>query len=131
MLTTITVKNWLKEHWLHLAVGVLFICLVVGNLWQKRVTDNIAEENRLEYERHIQDIDELRQIHQEEMQAQQVLTKQLQADLTRIESDYNERMASLETRLRSRRQTTVQETTGNPDEMARRLRERFGWRIQQ
>jgi len=131
MFIDITVKNWLKAHWLHIAIGTLFVCLIIGNLWQKRVTDNIVEENRLEYERHIQDIDDLRQIHQDEMQAQRALTKQLQEDLTRIESDYNERMANLETRLRSRRQTTVQETTGNPDEMARRLRERFGWRIQQ
>lgn len=126
--TVTKIRRWFSDHWVHVTAVVMLCLFVLNGFWQKTVTDSLAEENQQEYIRHTQDLERLRVVHESEMAAQRAITERLQSDLTRIENDYTRRITDIETRQRTRRQTTVEETAGNPGEMARRLQERLGWR---
>lgn len=125
------IKNWFSEHWTHVTAVTLFILFIMNGVWQKLITDSLAEENAAEYLRHTEDLQRLQEIHTSEMAAQRAITEQLQTDLNRIENEYARRIADIEVRQRTRRQITVQETNGNPQEMALILQRRLGWRIEQ
>lgn len=118
----------LKKNWFAI-VGVL-IALFLG-VWQnyeyKKQLESVRQESAFLLSNHETLINELRQTHIDEMEAQQRINEQLLKELTRVEVEYKAGLASLESQNRNRRQTTVTETEGNPDEMARRLRERLGW----
>lgn len=118
---------WLKKNWIILAVGGAVAFLGWQHFAQKAMTDKMAEENRLQFERYTRDLQEMQAAHDRELQAQQEINTRLEQNLTRIESEYTAKLSELEGRIRTRRQTFVRETAGNPEEMARRVRERLGW----
>lgn len=119
--------EWLKKNWIILAVAGAVAFLGWQHFVQKAMTDKMAEENRLQFERYTRDLQEMEEVHQRELAAQQEINQRLEQNLTRVENEYTTRMTELESRLRTRRQTFVRETAGNPEEMARRVRERLGW----
>lgn len=119
--------EWLKKNWIILVVAGAVIFVGWQHFAQKAMTDKMAEENRLQFERYTRDLQEMQGAHQRELAAQQAINQHLQENLTRVETEYTTRLSELEGRLRTRRQTFVRETAGNPDEMARRVRERLGW----
>ncbi len=125
------IKTWLREHWAYITAFIMFCLFIVNGFWQKAITDSLAEENVQEQIRHTESIEQLQEIHRIELEEQRQLTTRLQADLARIENDYTRRISEIETTQDARRQTTVRQTTGNPNEMARRLQQRLGWRIEQ
>lgn len=119
--------EWLKKNWI-LVLGLAFAAVMAWQLFaQKAMTDTLAEENKAQFEQHTADLQAMAESHAAEAAAQQEINRDLKENLTRIENEYTTRLSQLEAQVRTRRQTTVRETEGNPDEMARRLRERLGW----
>jgi hypothetical protein len=119
--------KWLKDNWILLLVAAVVAFLAWQNFAQGAMVDSLSRENQEQFRRHTLDLQSLRESHAQEVAAQQEINRQLEENLTRVENLYTSRLAEIEGRLRTRRQVTVRETEGNPDEMARRLRERLGW----
>lgn len=119
--------EWFKKNWIVVAIAAVVGFLLWQNFAQRSLVDSMAEENRKAFERHTADLQAMQETHAAEIAAQHEINQRLEENLTRIETEYTDRMSALETRTRVRRETTVREVAGNPDEMARRLQERLGW----
>ena len=113
-----------------LFVLAVFILLCFAyQYWQFRNNLNFISENSQEVQMQTnQSIAEIRQEYTQQMEAQQEINQRQTEDLARLTADYTQRMETLEKRTRTRRTTFVQETNGNPQEMATRLNRRLGWR---
>ena len=121
------VLNWLKPNWL---IFVVLIVVILG-VWQyqvqKNLLDNLAQTNEAEFTRHTEDLTQIRTAFETEQSHQEAINQAYNTELERLTVDYNQRIRDLEVRTRTRRQAFISETSGNPDEMSRRLQERLHW----
>jgi flagellar motility protein MotE (MotC chaperone) len=93
----------------------------------KNLLNDMARENEEEFARHTASLEEMRTSFEAERQEQEQINVRYTEEIERLRADYNERLADLEARITTRRQRFIRETSGRPDEMANRLRERLGW----
>lgn len=121
------VYEWLKKNWLTISIVLVIGALLWQSFANKSLVNSLMQENKAQFERQTANLQALQETHTQEIAAQQEINRQLQENLTRVENEYTTRLSDIEDRLRTRRSTTVRETEGNPEEMARRLRERLGW----
>lgn len=121
------VLDWLKSNWL---IFVVLVVVVLG-VWQyqvqKNLIDTLAQTNEAEFTRHTEDLTQMRTAFETEQSHQEAINQAYTTELERLTVDYNQRIRDLEVRTRTRRQSFISETSGNPDEMARRLQERLHW----
>lgn len=122
-----TAWEWFQKNWLMIAMVIVVIFLAWRFFAQESMVNMLMAENKTQFAQQTANLQALQDAHTQEIAAQQEINRQLQENLTRVENEYTTRLSDIEDRLRTRRSTTVRETEGNPDEMARRLRERLGW----
>lgn len=113
---------------------LVFIFLIAVSLFfiQKKMHDNqiesLSEENQIFFQETTRNLTQMRQLYEHSQQQQEEINARQTEELSRLTSDYNARLQTLETRTRTRRTEFVRETNGNPNEMADRLSKRLGWR---
>lgn len=121
------VWDWSKSNWIIYVVVIIVGVAVWQHMIQSDLIQNLAKQNQEEFARHTQDLAELRQTYEHEHAAQEAINQQYNQTLQQLQTDYNTRLTQLETQTTQRRQRFVTETSGHPDEMASRLRQRLGW----
>lgn len=111
-------------------IALVLVLFVVQHFWSKSQIESASSESQALMQQTNRDFEEIREVYNSQMQKQQQINEQQQAEITRLSTEYAERIQALEARTRTRRATFVRETEGNPDEMASRLTKRLGWSSQ-
>jgi type II secretory pathway component PulL len=122
---------WLKENWTGLVFAVVVVGFMVHAWQQSKKIDEMARQSEEEFARHTENLAEVRTLYETEHQQQEEINLQYSKELQRLSETYSARLAELESRVTTRRQRFIQETGGQPQEMADRVRERLGWIQQQ
>lgn len=124
----LSIWEWIKSNWLMVLI-IVAVIVAAWQFWQqKNQINNLAEMNQQEFQRHTQSLAEMRGAYEAERLRQEEINERYSTEIERLNVDYNQRLADLEARVTTRRQTFIRDTQGNPTEMADRLRERLGWR---
>lgn len=115
----------------HKVVLFLFLFVTLAFLWEawtiRRQLNETSESSQEVIEQTNIDIAKIRLEYGNQMQAQEEINTRQTEELTRLTSDYAARISLLESRLRTRRTTFIEETNGDSQEMASRLTKRLGW----
>jgi len=118
------IKNWIKSDSILIPSLFTFLCmiciliLVLLSYCQKNTSVSQLKQLENTYEAEIAQINSLRE--QENIEHQENL-KQLQSQLSSIQSQYDTAKKELATLKQKRTNNIIQETKGNPDELAKRL----------
>lgn len=123
----IKVFEWMKNNWIIFVVLVVVAFFLYQHERSKSLLNDMARENAEEFARHTADLEEMRTAYEAERAQQAEINQRYTAEIERLSTDYNQRLADLETRITARRRTFIRETGGRPTEMADRLRDRLGW----
>lgn len=123
----LAILEWLKSNWLLVLIVVAVIFVAWQFYQQKSQINDLAEMNAQEFQRHTADLAEMRGAYEIERTRQAEINERYETEIERLNTDYNQRLADLEARVTTRRQTFIRDTQGNPTEMADRLRGRLGW----
>lgn len=115
----------------HKVVLFLFLFVTLAFLWEawtiRRQLNETSESSQEVIEQTNIDIAKIRLEYGNQMQAQEEINAHQTEELMRLTNDYTTRISVLESRLRTRRTTFVEETNGDSQEMALRLTKRLGW----
>jgi DNA-binding protein H-NS len=115
--------TFIKKYWKYLAIGGAGLALAGYVYFQKSSNDNNLKQVENSYLAQIAQINSLRE---QEYQAHQKNLETLQNQLTEIQSKYDSAKKALEAKKVAQTNKIMQDTNGNPDELAQRLSKATG-----
>lgn len=118
--------TWFKGHWY---LFILLAALVYAIIFAKNKADNyntLMKEFQDQLARNRQEIDQLRQLQEQELAQQAAINQRYNEVLTKIQQDYQSAMATLDASRRKELQNIIANTHDDPDEMARQVNSLFG-----
>lgn len=122
-----SIFTWLKEHFSWVVIAALLVLFGMYSWQQAAKLDILARQSEEEFARHTTNLAEMRALYESDRVAQEEINRRYSEEILRLTETYNARLAQLESRVTARRQRFIEETSGQPTEMADRVRERLGW----
>lgn len=118
--------NWLKHNWL---VVILFIAMIYAVIFAKNKMANyetLLKDYQDQIARSHAELDQLKQIQQQEEAQQQAINQQYNDVLTKLQTQYAQQLAALDDDKKKQLQNIIASTHDDPQEMARQVNALFG-----
>lgn len=126
MLTLTIVWSYIKKYWQYAVAIGLF---AVGFFLFNHRTDLLSEALDAARKRHDDELKEIKAAHEKELADKEVALKKVQDTLVLVEKHYQEAQKELDDKKRKEVRKIVEETKDDPQELARRLQESTGFKI--
>jgi anion-transporting ArsA/GET3 family ATPase len=118
--------SYIKKYW---QIALALAIFIIGSIVFKTRSDSLVEMLEAAQKRHDDELDAIKKAHEKELAEKEAALKKMQETLAAIELSYQEAQKELDDKKRKEIQQIIKETQDDPDELARRLQESTGFKI--